>query len=239
MSAGRHGAGPSADHDAALQRGARARHGVGRVGVQLQQRLPRRDLVARTRPADAPRPPACTACSLRARPAPSRQAATPTASASQRPTHAGALREHVLDVRAQRAAAPSGSPPCAAIIRSHTVGTPRPTPAPAPGRRRHPGQRQHLPRPAPRSARRRRPGRRRAAPRPTRPPPARCRRPGPSGTDMSVSSADGRAARASAPIRTIASASSRAGSRGLHERAGPDLHVEHQRLRCPRRSSCS
>ena len=62
---------------------------------------------------------ACTACSLRARPAPSRQAATPTASASHRSSTPDRSARTSSTCCATGSGA-DGSPPCAAIIASQT-----------------------------------------------------------------------------------------------------------------------
>ena len=82
--------------------------------------------------------------------------------------------------------------------------------------------------PAPGSAPPRPAGRRRRAPPPPRPPRPRCRPPGPSGVDMSVSSATVATPCASPELHHGAGQLPRR-RRSLHERAGADLDVEHQR----------
>ena len=107
------------DADGALERLQRPRDAGGVVGLQLQQRLARRS-PAPPRPAVQTTPAAAdTGSSLRARPAPSRQAATPSEKASSRVSVpvAGAV---TTCVSAGVGSGASGSPPWAAIIRRQT-----------------------------------------------------------------------------------------------------------------------
>ena len=141
----------------------------GVVGLQLQQRLPGRHLspgpARQTTPA-----PADTGSSLRARPAPSRHAAMPSAYASSGSARRWPARTTCVSADRQRrvrVAALGGDHPPPHVHR-RPVGqgvagstSPRPAPRASPG-------------PAPGSARRRRPAPRPPAPRPTRPPRRRC-----------------------------------------------------------------
>ncbi len=96
-----------------------ARDAVLVVGVQRQQRFTGAHGVARLGVHDRHRHAACTGSSLRARPAPSRQAATPTARASSRSRTPDASATTSCRSRAVGSDA-SGSPPCAAIMARHT-----------------------------------------------------------------------------------------------------------------------
>ena len=135
------------------QRGGRARpNRAASSAQQLQQRLAPLDPLARLGQADARRPPALTGSSLRARPAPSRQAATPTARASRplQPAIAG-RRQRPPCACGPRAAARPGRRPGR---RPSPARSPAPArrPAPPPGRRRSPPARAS-PGPAPASPR--------------------------------------------------------------------------------------
>ena len=206
---------------------APARSGPGSSVCSVNSGCPARTaspgLACRSTPA-----PACTGSSLRARPAPSRQAAMPTAQRVQPGQHAVARRGHDVRLAGRRQRRVRVA---ALRARSSRARCPSPSRRPArrPGRRRpRPARREHLAGQRERSARRRRPVRRRRAPRPTRAP--RCALPAvsPSGVDMSVS----RATVCDAGVG--AERDHRLGELArlvdvLHERAGADLHVEHQR----------
>ena len=164
--------------------------------------------------------PALTGSSFRARPAPSRHAAVPTASASRSPQPARAVGRHDLDVPRDRQRPRQDRRPARRSSRG-TSPAPGRRPAPAPGRPRSrpapasPGQRQ----------RDRRPGRSGPAPRSisidsatsTALPTAR-----PSGTSIAVSSAVVRTPD-SVPSRTMVCASSRAASRSRMNAPRPTL----------------
>ena len=175
---------PIAPSSASSARGMR----VGVVGVQLQQRLTRGHPLPHARPSSTTPAAADTGSSLRARPAPSRQAATPRAKASSRVSvpPAGAVTTCVsagLRQRRVRVPALGGDHPRAR----------RPSPGRRPARRRgrrpRARPRRASPGPAPGSARRRRPARRRRAPRPTRPPRRALPTARPSGRSIAVTSA--------------------------------------------------
>ena len=119
MSGGRAGGGAVAHHDAALERGAGRGDGVGRIGVQLEEGLAGGDLVAEVdEQADAGGGlhQVVLAGAAGAEP---RHAARPTASASQRSStpERAARNSSTCDATGRGA---DGSPPCAAIIASHT-----------------------------------------------------------------------------------------------------------------------
>ena len=113
------------------------------VDVQLEHGLALGHLVARLGQAARRPATALTGSSLRARPAPSRQAATPTPRASRRVDVPGAAAATTVRRRRRRAAAASGSPPWAAIISLPD--------RPGRGRRRAPRRGRRRRRPAPAS----------------------------------------------------------------------------------------
>ena len=101
------------------EQGAGAGHRVGGVGVQLAAAAGRPRPESPGRPAAARPPPACTVSSLRARPGAQPPGRDPDGERVEADAHPDRSADHVLDVRATGSGA-DGSPPCAAIIRSHT-----------------------------------------------------------------------------------------------------------------------
>ena len=181
---------------------------------------------------------ACTGSSLRARPAPSRQAATPTASASQPLEHARPVGAAPPRRAAAAGSGAAGSPPCAAIIAPpHGYAAPDASTVGRVGVG-DPGQRQHLA--GQRHGQLDHVGRAAAAQHLDRLGHLERVADGPAERRGHVGEqGGGRARRAPSPMPTIVAASSRARAGVFMNAPEPDLDVEHQRRPCPRRSSCS